>query len=413
MGTVLGFAGFYLWQNYQLEINRPASAKAGVLTPKYIPAVDALGLQENSFANYKIRFASQDLDTQNKLANLLQNQVFTGLIQDKSSEINLVLVPRLELSQLVSQPANQLGSNYPIRYDNINNIIVSGNYIYLPKESQVLFAKPQVLADSLFAASLLVKLYEQIPDSEIDNLAKQKQLYNLDVTSLVADFQANVLVGQNFDSWSAQNQELANSLAGLNDLCSNLKANYQLLICLATSLQINPNAALADNYKTFINTKLPLTSAGLYQSLGILTAEYLPKLTSQLDLKETGFNFKSWDLPALADKSYTIISISKYYQNVTATKLEQIKQAIVLDGWQFIKATDRVSNKQLSVQQYNWEFARSNSLQGQSLIIQIMDTTTINGDCIVATPGQEYCDGQSLYKNSDNYLYFTLASKSL
>jgi hypothetical protein len=399
LGLIAAIALFIAWQS---SINNDDLAGIGVISPNNKLFAGASWQQQDLGNNYHLYSDDSMPEVANSLAEILKADVNLQplLPSGHSTDINLIVSNKIN-----HQDLNKSGAVVELA----DVIGYSGNNLLFAAESQELLKYPDRFSDNLVAGIAYAGLYNSLSATEVEQMQANKTAYNLNSTPTIASY-LNISKGDAGD-WKNPYPHKTTEYAGVSEICHEVTTPIRLFECELV-LMSNGNAEkVPPDQRKFFTGDLEVAELLNFKALGRSSQADLGATFVDQKLKVSGTKYAIWAFSDLSEADY-IVSENNYFQNINADKLAALESALEKLGFSEKKISETVNDKQFGAPTYFVSYKKQGPLTTQHLNLRVLDTNKLNADCIVEGQGSLFCDGKSIYKNSQNYLQIVLAESA-
>lgn len=295
---------------------------------------------------------------------------------DNTAPVEIIMKESLNIQDLENH-----GQNYNLQ--KIDLVYISGNYIYLPSNNKLAIDLPDRAFDSLIPAIVIAN------STKIDIEGKS---YHFNVIKEYSD--------------KLEDDKNLGELESRLSSCSNPnKDQFSEISCIISLYFAGLGGNLTTNNYEFISNNLPNLGNLKSIALGLPDKATIDKYFDIVSTKESPVAYSNWEVDALEDINseampLRLASESNYYLVSSESDLKSITEEIEKDGWAKFNRVETVNDSKFNLKQEMVAYSLEDLLLEKYLAVRIMDTSTMNADCIVGGVGLAYCNNQSLYKNS-------------
>jgi hypothetical protein len=169
--------------------------------------------------------------------------------------------------------------------------------------------------------------------------------------------------------------------------------------------QAGENDKLPPNSQEFIANNFDLRTNAQYNATGVIEGGEIKTSLEELNYEEADLRFNAWDVPNFTSDAYQLREDDIFYSELSSERLQRLRSEIEADGWQVQLETDPVEDDQFGFDTVRYIYEKENNLLKSQLTLMVMDTSTLNVDCIIEGIGEVFCDNkESINKDSGYYV---------
>jgi len=380
------FLGF---NHFSLINKLSTNEKIGVLTLADVDNINWSQYNQQHISNLSIYNSTDSQQVIDILSYFSLSPTIKNIIlKDTDPVINLILLNKYNLKQF-----RDLLKSKNKSFNQANGIIISGNYVYLTPEYLQERTDHQQMYEDFYAALLSAKLFNSIPLNVLTDFANNNKPYSLNTSPMV-------------QNWG--NNKLAIPIKNPNGWCQ-IKMDYANLICASLVYQQQSNK-LSSSQINFLAKELSLKAAQEVTDLYIINSGVSDFYLAKLKLTPSSINYPFIGITNF-DKNL-VKDTSNNYQNITSANLTDINNLLKQQNWVFLNQTEPIKDQEFDANQSAQYYTREDPLVKQTLVLEILDTATINANCITSGIGNIYCNGKSLYKSTNYYLRIVITQEN-
>lgn len=393
LGLLIGMVAFLAANFISTQLTTSTQEQAGILPPVKIADLNLAKFTQSTHDKLNI-YANPNADIETATLDFIISQL------DSAPAANIYVERKLTTEKLFAS----YEKNYHL--ENIGIGVVSGNNIYLTREFGNSLNKPEVAISSLLAALAYTESYAEVEPMLLEFISAHKK-YDLTAATSFTKY-LEITQPANKTTWEVPYPKKLSEYTAKISFCADVTTAPQLWLCESAIFQSSNSELLPPANKEYFSSM----SQQANYSTTLLKQNYqaeLQAILTKLSLQKSKIAYEDWQLPLFSSANYQQKLKSDNYQGLNADLLASLETEIVAAGWGKTVTSDKKKDSQFESERYSISFNRENPLIKSELTLLVLDTATINADCIIQGIGFTFCDSNSLYKDSGYYIQLVIA----
>jgi hypothetical protein len=396
LGLAFGALLLFLVRTYQQQAEGSQANNIGVITPDRVAALEEESLEEREYGLINVFYDSELMIEPQIIEQLLNSEELGIFTESGTGDISIYIIPSITADQLASD-------NQQRQFSRFDGAIVSGNYVYLTEEFTRAIARPVNSYQSLFAGLMYAELFNQLDQQFLNQLSESENNYDFSNNETVSSFAS--LTDSDVADWQTPYPSKVKEYEVYVSVCSSVDSAVDLLICELAVYQASENDKLPPNSQEFIANNFDLRTNAQYKATGVIEGGEIKTSLEELNYEEADLRFNAWDVPNFTSDAYQLREDDIFYSELSSQRLQRLRSEIEADGWQLQLETDPVEDDQFGFDTVRYIYEKENNLLKSQLTLMVMDTSTLNVDCIIEGIGEVFCDNkESINKDSGYYV---------